>query len=285
MQLLQTNRINAYTVTARTTSRDAPLAESCMSRSVCVHLAPALVTPDALAGRTVLMIDLLRASTTICYALAAGAKDVTPFLEVDDVRRAAEKGRARGEHVVCGGERGGRPIEGFDLGNSPREYTRDTVAGKRVLFTTSNGTRALHQARFAKHTLVACLANLSATLGVLDEDAAVDILCAGSGGSVTREDVIAAGAYVAGVARADAADLDDAALVALDAWRAAGGGRDVAQSETARALAGSLAAGRHGRHLISLGYEEDLQLCATVDALDLAAEFNADSGLITRRAT
>ena len=251
-----------------------------MPQVIRVHLAPALVTPDELAGRTVLMIDLLRASTTICYALAAGSSSVMPFVDVEDVRRAAEEARGRGEPIVCGGERGGERIEGFDLGNSPREYVPDLVAGKRVLFTTSNGTRALHHAQLAERVLVACLANLWATIDLLNEAEGVDILCAGSGGAVTREDVIAAGAYVERLTETSAASLDDSALVALDAWLAATAGIDRRTPEATERLARSLAEGRHGRHLISLGYAEDLSLCAAVDSVDVAAEFNVRTGLI-----
>lgn len=256
-----------------------------MTRSVRVHLAPALVAPSDLSHRTVLVIDLLRASTTICHALAAGAKDVAPFVDVEEVRRAASEARQRGETVICGGERGGRRIDGFDLGNSPREYTPDVVSGRRVLFTTSNGTRALHQARLGRQILVACLANLSATLTLLKDVVDVDILCAGSNGSVTREDVIAAGAYVAELARVDTLQADDAALVAVDAFQAATRGLELGEPETADYLAESLAAGEHGRHLITLGYEPDLRVCAAVDSIGVVAQFEPHSGLVVQHRT
>jgi 2-phosphosulfolactate phosphatase len=251
-----------------------------MNRTIRVHLAPALVAPNDLAGSTVLVIDLLRASTTICHALANGATDVVPLVDVDEVRRAAADARSRGEAVVCGGERGGRWIEGFDLGNSPREFVRDTVAGKRVLFTTSNGTRALHHARLAERVYVACLANLAATLGVLQDATDVDILCAGSEGSITREDVIAAGAYVAELSREAPVRLNDSALVALDTWRAAAWGRQPDQPEIGKAVADSLAEGEHGRHLISLGYADDLAICAAVDSVGVVAVFDVHRGSI-----
>jgi 2-phosphosulfolactate phosphatase len=251
-----------------------------MNRTIRVHLLPALVSPDELAGRTVLVIDLLRASTTICHALANGAEEVVPFVEVDEARRAAAEAAGRGESVVCGGERGGVRIEGFDLGNSPREYLPAAVGGQRVLFTTSNGTRALHHAHVARRTLVACLANLSATLGVLQDTSDVEILCAGSEGSITREDVIAAGAYVVELTRKAAVQVNDSALVARDAWLIAAGGLDVHQTGTVKTVAQSLAEGEHGRRLISLGYADDLPLCAAIDSVGLAAEFDPRHGSI-----
>src|SRR5437773_10831626 len=91
-----------------------------------VYLVPDLVESAALAGKTAVVIDVLRATTTIVHALAAGAKEVVPCLEVEDARRIAKE---VGESAVLGGERGGLPIPGFDLGNSPAEYTRERVAG------------------------------------------------------------------------------------------------------------------------------------------------------------
>jgi 2-phosphosulfolactate phosphatase len=252
-----------------------------MNRSIRVHLAPALIDPQDLAGRTVLVIDLLRATTTISYALAAGAKEVVPYVKVEEVRRAAEEARQCGEAVICGGERGGCRIEGFNLGNSPREYTPEVVAGRRVLFTTTNGTRALDHARRSDRILVACLANLSAIEKVVIDAAAIDILCAGGAGSVIREDVVAAGAFVARLARAGSTVLNDSALVALDSWRAASRGLAFENPQLTSTLAASLAEGEHGRHVISLGYEDDLALCAAVDSLDVAGEFDPRGRSVT----
>jgi 2-phosphosulfolactate phosphatase len=97
---------------------------------------------------------------------------------------------------VLGGERGGKRIEGFDLGNSPAEYKPALVAGKTVLFTTTNGTRAMQMCRQAQKVLIGSFANFSAMcreLGKLDH---VDILCAGTDGQITREDVLFAGAVI-----------------------------------------------------------------------------------------
>src|SRR4051812_42560200 len=111
-----------------------------VQKRIDVYLLPALVEPEALSGSTVVVIDVLRATTTIVHALAAQAVEVAPFRDVEDARRLAND---LGNKAVLGGERGGVPIPGFDLGNSPAEYTSERVAGKTVIFTTTNGTRAL----------------------------------------------------------------------------------------------------------------------------------------------
>src|SRR4051812_28694357 len=113
-----------------------------------VHNLPEEVDERKLAGSAVVVIDVLRATSTICQALASGAREVVPFVEIDEALAAANKvGR---KNVVLGGERRGVMIDGFDLGNSPSDYTRNAIQGRPVFITTTNGTRALQHARLAK---------------------------------------------------------------------------------------------------------------------------------------
>src|SRR4051794_1740652 len=111
-------------------------------REIRVHDLPRKVDDSQLERSTVVVIDVLRATSTICTALAAGAREVIPFLEIEDALAAASAaGRA---NIVLGGERKGGKIAGFDLGNSPSEYRPEVVLGKQVYITTTNGTRAMH---------------------------------------------------------------------------------------------------------------------------------------------
>src|SRR5919108_3599804 len=104
-------------------------------REVQVHLLPALVPAGRLPGTVAVVIDVLRATTTIVHALAAGCTAVVPCAEVDEARALAD-GMPAGK-VLLGGERGGRPLPGFDLGNSPREYTTAACQGLALVLTTS----------------------------------------------------------------------------------------------------------------------------------------------------
>src|SRR5262249_42053413 len=108
------------------------------SRDVQVHLLPQLVPCGKLANSVAVVIDVLRSSTTIVYALAAGCKAVRPCQEVDEARELA--GQMRAGRVLLGGERQGEPLAGFDLGNSPREYTSQLCKGCTLVLTTTNGT-------------------------------------------------------------------------------------------------------------------------------------------------
>src|SRR5437016_9884451 len=109
-------------------------------RDVHVHLLPSLVPPGGLTGGVAVVIDVLRATTTIVHALAAGCTVVRPCAEVEEARDLA--GRMRAGRVLLGGERGGVAPPGFDLGNSPREYTAKVCKGTTLVLTTTNGTRA-----------------------------------------------------------------------------------------------------------------------------------------------
>src|SRR5262245_53129124 len=122
-------------------------------RDVQVHLLPSLVPAGRLAGGLAVVIDVLRATTTIIHALAAGCSAVIPAAEVEEARERA--GRMLAGKVLLGGERDGRPLPGFDRGNSPLEYTPAACRGTTLVLTTTNGTRALLRAAEAERVLVA----------------------------------------------------------------------------------------------------------------------------------
>src|SRR5262245_54256218 len=113
-------------------------------RDVYVHLLPQLAPAGSLSGSLAVVVDVLRASTTIIHALAAGCTCVRPCAEIDEARKLADSMRAG--KVLLGGERGGMPIDGFDRGNSPREYSAKNCKGTTLVLTTTNGVRALLRA-------------------------------------------------------------------------------------------------------------------------------------------
>jgi len=230
-----------------------------------VHLLPGLATPDDFVGSTVVVADILRATTTIVHALAAGATAVIPVLEVEE----AEKMRFVLNQAVTGGERGGRKIPGFDLGNSPEEYTSASVGGKTVIFTTTNGTRAMQMCRQAERVLLGSFANFSAVCRELQKCRRVDILCAGTDGQITREDVLFAGAVIDDLGKLNRLDRNDQADIAADAWRSAA--RDLAGPKP---LAEYLRASQGGRNLIEIGHERDIEIAAHIDKFDLIAELD-----------
>jgi 2-phosphosulfolactate phosphatase len=251
--------------------------------SLHVHKLPAEVDERELAGGTVIVIDLLRATTTICQALASGAREVVPFREIDETLAAAAK--AGRDQVVLGGERGGKRIEGFDLGNSPAEYTPEAVGGRRVFITTTNGTQALYHARLARRVVVGAIVNLSAVVASVNDEPRMDILCAGTGGQETRDDILAAGAMVDRLCEAPAADwhLNDAALAARDEWRQLLNAARTAGRSTIQQLTLELRNTLGGHNLLEVGNENDLPDCAAIDRLNIAPELDAPNWRITVR--
>ncbi len=242
-----------------------------------VHYLPELVPAEALAGNTCVVIDVLRATTTIIEALANGAAAIAPCLTIE----AAHEQKSRlGSHApLLGGERAGRPIAGFDLGNSPAEYSANRVGGRSVALTTTNGTKALLHCQAARTVLVAGLVNLSAIVQRLRATPSlpIDVLCAGTDGLITREDVLLAGAIVAGVS-STASRLNDEAFIARDAWH------DIARGQSGSALENHLIEAmrlsRGGRNLIEIGMAGDIELAARVDRHAIVPEFHPERGLI-----
>ena len=238
-----------------------------------VHLLPQLVEPEELAGGFAIVIDVLRATTTITAALAAGAREVIPCLEIDAARRAAAN--LQGTPIVLGGERQGVRIEGFDLGNSPREYTPLAVGGRTVVFTTTNGTRAMLHARQAGDVRLAAFVNLSAVVAASAGRERVDVICSGTGGKVTREDVLLAGAIAERLTASAAAELNDQAAIARAAWLEAIGNPDAELPWLAARLAAALRETQGGRNLKRLGLESDIDDAAAIDRFSIVPRLEA----------
>lgn len=234
-------------------------------------MVPTLVKPEVLAGGIAVVVDQLRASTTICTALANGAREVRPCLE--PFHALSARSGFHDPSVVLGGERMGRRIEGFDLGNSPSEYTRSVVSGKTIVFTTTNGTRVLYHAARAERVLVGCLANVDALCEVLERDTRdVHIVCAGVQGEFAAEDVLAAGAIASRlVAHAPASEAaswrpDDGAQIAILAWRHA--------SVSGDDLLAAMRASRGGRNLTSIRLGADVHRATFGAQVRVVPEFD-----------
>jgi 2-phosphosulfolactate phosphatase len=230
--------------------------------------------PGATAGGIAVVIDVLRASTTIVTALAHGAAVVLPRRSIDEARAttAARVG------AVLGGERGGVKIAGFDLGNSPAEYTADRVAGKPVVITTTNGTAALAACGDAAEVLVGAIVNRAAVaataraLAAARGSDAIHLVCAGTDGHVTEEDLLAAGAILDAAGRDE--ELDDEARGARDRFRGLVAAGRVGLEER---IATAFRTCRGGENLIALGMEADLATAAAIDSLAVVPRLDREA--------
>ena len=236
----------------------------------------------AVTGGIAVVIDVLRASTTIVTALAHGAAGVRPVLTVEAARAlAAGFASLSGSSVLLGGERGGLRIDGFDLGNSPLEYSRARVAGRRIVITTTNGTAALDACTAASEVLIGAIVNRAAVaarawdLARSRGNADIHLVCAGTDGEVTEEDLLTAGAILDAAGRLPGADgdvLDASATAALNVFRGVlspptAEGRVNAPAIAAAAITSAFATSRGGRNLIELGMQADLPAAAAIDSL------------------
>ena len=221
-----------------------------MKLSVC--FTPAEVPATGVSGATAIVIDVVRATSCIVEALASGARGVLPAISIEEAGRLRDS--LGGGALLCG-ERQGLRIDGFDLGNSPAEFTREAVAGRHLVMTTTNGTRALMAAAGSDRIIAASFLNLGAVADAVRGDDAVVIVCAGKAGSFALDDTVCAGHILRRV---------------LEGWTG-----PVAMDERARAavdlaglheVSGDMLAGTEaGKALIDVGLGGDLALCASAD--------------------
>jgi len=202
-------------------------------------------------GKTTVVIDVLRASTTIIAALANGAREVIPVATVEFAVKVS--GGMFGGQTLLGGERNTKKIEGFALGNSPVEYVTEVVDNKTIVFYTTNGSKAIVKAKFSQNLFVCSfvnLKNLADILFKLNED--VEILCAGNNNLFCMEDTVCAGKLIEELIKLNSdIGLSDSARAAVVLSKSFGKNIYKMLSET-----------EHGRLLIANGFEEDLKFCS-----------------------
>lgn len=225
---------------------------------VDVFFAPQEVSPPDVANRAVAIVDVLRASTSIAIALANGARAVIPFASSEEVVNRA-KSLARSE-VKLAGERKMQPIPGFDVGNSPLEFTKEAVEGKTVLMSTTNGTAAILAVQGARDVIIASYVNFSAVLTMLRAalrgGTDVTIVCAGQDKHFALEDAACAGLFVQHITtKQTKAEINDAAQAAM-----------LIDKKFGANLKRLFRTSTHGAALADAGFGDDLDACADVDS-------------------
>ncbi|MGF1656141.1 MAG: 2-phosphosulfolactate phosphatase [Verrucomicrobiales bacterium] len=209
-----------------------------------------------LAGSQVVVFDVLRATSSMITAMQAGAERIRPVRTVEEARAW----KSEFPDWLLAGERGGEPLPGFDLGNSPSDFSPERVQGASIVWTTTNGSRALVAAGSADKVWLGGLVNVAALAQVLqvEQPRCLWLFCAGTGNKVAWEDVLGAGALVRALSKTPMN------------WRA----------KTARLLytwqkdrlASFMASTRNGRALMSSGRESDVALCAELNGSNVVPE-------------
>ncbi|HAL55683.1 MAG TPA: 2-phosphosulfolactate phosphatase [Bacteroidetes bacterium] len=213
-----------------------------------------------LRDRNVIVIDVLRSSTTIAVALKNGAREIIPVESIENAVKIS--GSLFGDVTLRGGERNGKMIQGFNLGNSPSEYSEATVKGKSIIFCTTNGSVAMYKSRFARNLAVASFVNLTRVVefmrGISSDFL---IVCAGRANTLSSfslEDSICAGMIVRKLAEDKSlnVELTDSSLAAQALHKAYG-----------RSILKMMRKSEHGRYLTEIGFGEDVRLCAEIDTV------------------
>jgi len=229
-----------------------------------VYLTGANVRQEDVAERTVVVIDVLRACSTIVTALSNGARCVIPVADMAQAGKIASN--LEKSSFVLGGERGGERIEGYQLGNSPLDYDAATVEGKTVILNTTNGTGALVRAEAAEKVVAGSFLNVGAIVEYLLSRPGSDIaiVCAGWKNRVSLEDTLCAGMILDRLwSDMPPARINDSALVSLTLFRQHEGTLDAA-------VRGS----NHAQRLENLDMARDIDACLAIDSIPLIPVFN-----------
>ena len=227
--------------------------------SITVHLTPGNIDEMELKDQNLIVIDVLRASTTIATALQNGAKEIMPVGTIENAVKIS--GSLFGGVTLRAGERNSKIIEGFNLGNSPKEFTEEVVKGKSIIFFTTNGTTAIGKGKHAKNLVVAGFVNLSKVVEFfikLQED--VVILCAANENVFCVEDAVCAGRIINKMA--DSAGIE---LVLDDAGVACA----MLDKSFGKSLLKMLKSTEHGKYLTEIGFADDLKICAALDSVEV----------------
>jgi 2-phosphosulfolactate phosphatase len=217
------------------------------------------IEPRHVREKVCVVIDVLRASTTIVAALANGCPAIIPVETPEEAREIAIK-----RHCLLGGERNGLRIEGFDFGNSPREYAAEKINKRPIAFTTTNGTRAMRACASSEMLVVASFLNGGAVVRLLQRQARDTlIVCAGTKGEPSIEDTVCGGMLLDGLQ----AEATAEAAEARSLWNLHKDDLPKMMKEVSR----------HGRSLVKLGFEKDIDFAARVDAYDILPILQGDS--------
>jgi 2-phosphosulfolactate phosphatase len=228
-----------------------------------VQLLPSPLHSHLISYRAVVVLDVLRATSVMVHAIAQGAKEIIPVETVEEAFQMATTFPPKS--TLLGGEKESKAIEGFDLGNSPREYMAEKVRGKRLIMTTTNGTRAFHSVSSGKEVLVGSFLNLSAVVQrCLDTNKDLLIYPSGDEGDFSLEDAVCGGMLIERLIKTGRKPviLTDASHVARILYQ---------RFETNLLEAFYLS--RHGKELVDRGYEDDFPFCAQIDVTKIVPIF------------
>ena len=226
-----------------------------------ILLSQSLIQDDLiLKDKNVIVMDVLRATTTMTIALANGAKEIIP---TENIATAVRVAKGSKNSILCG-ERNGKVVEGFSLGNSPTEYTPDVVKDKSLIFSTTNGTLAIIKSKFAKTCLICSFINISAIvdyINAMDED--FTIICSGKLNEFCLEDAVCAGMLLSKLSVGRTLEMKDSEIAALNLCNDLAMLLNVPSQDKVLKM---FHLSEHGKFLTSIGFDTDLEISSKIDS-------------------
>lgn len=221
-------------------------------KTVDVCLTPDLIQQHDLTGKIVVVVDILRATSCMVAGLGSGVKSIKPFAKLDDCFKMREKG------YLIAGERNGKKVEGFDLGNSPFGYMCKEAKGRKVATTTTNGTVAIEKSLSADKVIIGAFLNIDAVANYLNnQDRSVIIHCAGWKGKVNMEDTLFAGALFNKLEKHFSAECDSP-LIAQATY-----------NHMKSDILGMIKQSSHAKRLNRLDVQRDIEYCLKINEFDI----------------
>ena len=215
-----------------------------------IEIIPFVAAVDSaqIKGKTVIVIDVLRATSVMITALANGANEIIPVATVEEAREIYQK-EPTGNTLLCG-ERDAQKIEGFHLGNSPLEYTNQIVENKSLILTTTNGTKALNACHTAEEVLIGAFLNLKPLVQKVKNRDSLIIVCSGTQGRFSLDDGLCAALILHELSNSRDITTDDLGFTLMKMWK-----------QDNNDLNKTLQNCSHVNFLISKGYQGDIEYC------------------------
>lgn len=230
-------------------------------KNINVILIQSVINDDLqLKDKNVIILDVLRATTTITTALAHGAKEIIPTESISTAVRVAKGSK---NSLLCG-ERNGKIVDGFNLGNSPFEYSPEAVKDKSLIFSTTNGTTAIIKSKFAKNCILCSFINISAIVEFvnnIDED--FTIICSGKLNDFCLEDVVCAGLLLNKLSAGRTINMKDSEIAALNLCNDLAMLLNVPSQDKILKM---FQLSEHGKYLSTIGFDKDLEFCSKIDS-------------------
>lgn len=237
-------------------------------KTVDVCLSPDLLHLHDVKNKVVVVVDILRATSCMTAGIANGVASITPFMDMEECMLMGAKG------YLTAGERNGKKVNGFDLGNSPFDYMQDFVKNKDIAVTTTNGTVAIEKSKGAESIVIGSFLNLSAVAQYLkSRNLNVLILCAGWKGKVNLEDSLFAGALVAAL-KPEFENACDSPMFAESAY-----------NEMKTNLLERVQSSSHAMRLNRLNIEKDIEFCLKHDEYDVVPVLQEGKIVAAQRTT